>query len=92
MKKLLEMYQEKLMERKEKQKEAVKEYIRNARVKKIAEKLIPYKDEILSLLEKYGVEETRKIINVSLGMKIRSAIFNDVIQYLKQEPQNSQKK
>ncbi|MEM4619397.1 MAG: hypothetical protein QW607_04200 [Desulfurococcaceae archaeon] len=91
MKKLLEMYQEKMEQRKEKQKEVVKEYVRKARVRRVVEKLLPYKEEILDLIEVHGVDETRRIVNTSLGLKIRSAIFNEAIQYLKQEPQNQKK-
>lgn len=85
MKKLMELYQERLEERKQKQRQAVKEYIRKAKVRKIAEKLTPYTDEVLQMVETYGVEETRKIVNVSLGMKIRANMFADVLKLLSEK-------
>lgn len=81
--KLMELYQRKLEDRKQKQKQAVKVYLRNSKVRKVAEKLEPYRDEIFNLVNGYGVEETRKIVNVSLGMKLRENIFKEVLEYLK---------
>ncbi|MEM4621039.1 MAG: hypothetical protein QW607_12610 [Desulfurococcaceae archaeon] len=92
MKKLLELYQEKLEQRKEKQKQAVKDYIRKARVRRIVEKLLPYKSEVLELVEKYGLDESRRIVNASLSMKLRAPIFEDVVEYLKQPQEPLPKK
>ncbi|MEM4589559.1 MAG: hypothetical protein QXL73_06160, partial [Thermoplasmata archaeon] len=76
-------------------KESIKEYVRRARVKKIAEKLLPYKDEVIELIERYGIDETRRIVNASLSMKLRAPIFEAVVEYLKQPqeplPKNQKK-
>ncbi|MEM1973931.1 MAG: hypothetical protein QXN68_03980 [Thermoplasmata archaeon] len=81
--KLVELYQRKLEDRKQKQKQAVKVYLKNSKVRKIAEKLQPYSDEVVNLVETHGLEEARKIINTALGMKLRENIFKEVLEYLK---------
>lgn len=79
----MEIYQKKLEDRKQKQKEAVRTYIRNSKVRKVVEKLEPYRDEIFNLVNGYGMEEARKVINTALGMKLRENIFKEVLEYLK---------
>lgn len=81
--KLMEIYQKKLEDRKQRQKEAVKLYLRNSKVRKVVEKLEPYRDEIFNLVDEYGLDETRKVINTTLSLKIREETFKEVIQQLK---------
>lgn len=79
----MEIYQKKLEDRKQRQKEAVKLYLRNSKVRKVVEKLEPYRDEIFNLVDEYGLDETRKVINTTLSLKIREETFKEVIQQLK---------